>query len=646
MSRRVTLTLFCFAALATLAAYHPGLRGPFIFDDLTNILLAKQLQITDLSFQSLKEAAFYQVSSSFGRPIAMLTFALNYYFSGFDSLGFKLTNIVIHILNGLLFYGIGLRLLTRYYEREGTQPVDAIRRARLVSIAISSVWLIHPVNLTSVLYVVQRMTSLSTLFVLLGLLGYTIGREKASHRVGLGLLLMAASIGFFTPLAVLSKENGVLLPLFAFLIELTFFRFREAGQREVSTIKWFWVGVLLLISAALVAVLLINPSRLLGLFSYQFRNFTLMERLLTESRALWFYLKLILLPDIREMGVYHDDFMLSTSLFSPSSTSLALLALLAAIGVAVLAFRRHPLLSFGVLWFLLGHSIESTALPLELVHEHRNYLPQYGILLAGGFYLEKVSLIGRSVKGVWILAIVYLTLLGAATYSRASDWKDEWTLYTRDVANHPRSPRAHTILAIILHDNRQYTVAQAHFEEAARLDPTDSTAMIRLVQHLYVANRKAPESALKELETRLRKYPYSNITLWTFEPLLTTTQPDRELNLRLIRMYEQLLSRRDINVGSDWLEVGYRTLGFAYRERRQYEKALYFFQKAATLTPRPQYRLLCAEMYKKTGDMAGARDMIERARPDKSQLNDDEAARFLALDQELNRNSDRRIGKK
>ena len=99
---------------------------------------------------------------------------------------------------------------------------------------------------------------------------------------------------------------------------------------------------------------------------YELRSFTLLERLLTEARVLWFYLGLIVLPRFEAFGLYHDDISLSTGLLMPWTTLPALLGLAGLVGIAWHVRNRAPLLAFGIAWFLIGHSLESTVLPLEI----------------------------------------------------------------------------------------------------------------------------------------------------------------------------------------------------------------------------------------------------------------------------------------
>ena len=275
-TRLITLGYYLTVAITCLI-YWPGLRGPFIFDDLSNILLVPQLQITQLDFASLSKAAFWQESSSLGRPVAMLSFALNYYFTQFDTFYFKLTNLVIHLCNGILFYWLGLRILSKLPSPSGQSALTPYY-LRWLSLAIAALWLVHPLNLTSVLYVVQRMTSLSAFFTLLGLAGYILGRELILKDRIRGFVVIFTSLLLFSLLATLSKENGVLLPLYMLVLEIWIFRF-NAPSRLGNALKWYWAIVIATPIIFAVGILATKPDALLGIFSYQYRNFTLEQRL-------------------------------------------------------------------------------------------------------------------------------------------------------------------------------------------------------------------------------------------------------------------------------------------------------------------------------------------------------------------------------
>lgn len=613
--KNYTATILWFVAVAiviavAIAVYRPGLHGPFVFDDLTNILLPPQLQISSLDFNSLYHAAFWEKGPIVGRPVAMLSFALNHYFSQFDPFWFKATNLFIHIVNGALLFVLTSYLLRQHFSNIAAH--NPTNRIRLTALTVCVAWLLHPINLTSVLYVVQRMTSLMSLFTLLGLLGYVWGRQRIVRGERNGFTIITFSLLLFGTFATLSKQNGVLLPLYALAIEMCFFRF-AATASLAKPLKQYWITIVALLIAVPLLYLAVKPHSIFSLFNYQFRDFTLGQRVLTETRALWFYIKLIIAPNLNDLGLYHDDFRISISLINPESTLFAVVGLVGLVVIMLASFRRAPIISFGIAWFFVSHTIESTLIPLELVHEHRNYLASYGILLPLIYYLvapyQRLSASLNIRRGI---VVIYIVLIGLVTHARASDWGDSFVLYSGEVRHHPRSAAAHSGLAILFHDNQMNAQAEKEFATAAHLASHDSKPLIRLAQHQYQSHGHIPEETLTELERRMIADPYSGITLWTYEPLLKVTAKDRKLNLRLIHIYERTIARMDIDIGKDWKAYAHKTLGFAYREIKQYTPAITELKKAQALDPAPAYYIVLAEVYLSAGDKKSAIAMAEK----------------------------------
>lgn len=417
------------------AVYWPGLSGGFAFDDYPNLVSNSALHIQDLDRASLFQAALSAPDGSGSRPISMLTLGLNYYASGLEPWPYKLTNIIIHGINGSLagaFLYI-LLLATGSPNSEATR-VRAVRVAFITAVA----WALHPIALTSVLYVVQRMTSLSATFVLLGLTAYSWGRWRMIQGDERGWLSVIAAV-LCLPLAFLSKENGILLPAYWFILEFLFFRFNSLTARSRFALQVLFVLLLVLPAGLFLQYLIANPDWLSA--TYQSRDFTLDERLLTQSRVLWTYVGLILLPAVSRMGLFHDDYVISASLFEPWTTAIALTAWVVIVVAAVMWRRRAPIAAFAVLFFVAGHAVESTAVALEIFHEHRNYLPSLGVLL-GCTSLILTERVGVGTLRVRQLGLIILCLLlGLLTMSRAAIWADPLTLSEVELAHNPGSAR-------------------------------------------------------------------------------------------------------------------------------------------------------------------------------------------------------------
>ncbi|MCP5163429.1 MAG: tetratricopeptide repeat protein [Hahellaceae bacterium] len=486
---------FCLAVFLILLVcagiYAHALNGPFVFDDFENILNNQSLFIQEFNSSSIYDVLYSGKAGPLGRPLSMLSFALNYYVLGPDSWGFKTVNLAIHLINTLLVFGLLLLILRAL-------NLASSRWNLVAALMGASLWSFHPLNLTSVLYVVQRMTSLSALFLLMGVNIYMWQRMSAISATRMSLTWQVWSVVcviLFTGLAALSKESGLLLPVFIILIEWFIFRGNALGRMSKSPILIFMLIILL---ALLVGVL--------GMFfdwhkysfvrldeTYQMRSFSLMERLLTEARVLWFYVYQIGIPNISQMGLHHDDFIISKSLVNPLSTLFSVIGwFLVVIGILIASVMgKVRWLCFVVLWFLVGHLMESTVLPLELVHEHRNYIPMVSFAILGAIIVSR-SEYSTNRKAVVALMLVTSLLFSTATFSRASNWRGEGELILSEVARHPHSARAQheagrwyaeqLVGAERVPANPNYTAAREHFALAVQADPADLTGILSLFQ--------------------------------------------------------------------------------------------------------------------------------------------------------------------
>ncbi|HCI12760.1 MAG: hypothetical protein A2063_05675 [Gallionellales bacterium GWA2_60_142] len=504
--------LFCICALAVIC-YLPGLEGHFVFDDGANLRLNHYLRIESLDFAVLWQAAFSGGAGPLGRPISMASFAVNYYFSGMAPYYFKATNLAIHLVNGILVFVFVRMLLGLHLRIRRAAPQRDF--ATWVALAVAAAWLLHPFNLTGVLYVVQRMTSLSALFTLAGLVLYLYGREKLQGGNRSGFIAISTAIFLFTPLAALSKENGALLPLFILVIEATLLRWNASDQSSRRIlVAMVGLSAAIPVLAGLIYVLN-NPELILA--GYSWRDFSLSERLMTEVRVLWFYMHMIVLPSMSEMGLHHDDFLISRSLLAPWTTLPAIAGLLLLMGGAFALRNKHPISAFGIAFFLTGHALESTVIPLEIAFEHRNYLPMLGILLPLAYYALNSRIHLSSLRLRRAAFVVLVVLFAGLTATRALQWGDTLQMRMLEAERHPGSVRAHTDLAA-LYDHLPptsqedavdlYNKALFHYRQAADNAPTSIAGLLGILA--VNAERRLPQedALLVELEQRLATVPF------------------------------------------------------------------------------------------------------------------------------------------
>ncbi|MBK6583511.1 MAG: hypothetical protein IPG20_11560 [Gammaproteobacteria bacterium] len=353
----------------TYAIYSLGFYFGYSFDDESH--LAGLDRVHDL--QSALYFVFDGQAGPLGRPLALTSFLLQMPSWPTEPADFARANTLVHLLNSLLVIWLSYRL-ARYL------PALPLRR-EWFALAVGATWASSPLLLSTSMMLIQRMTSLAALFGLGGLLAFVMGRELLAHRRRAGLLVMSAGLGLGTLLGALCKENGVLLPLLALAIEALLLRPADPASRVAAPPAW-WTMVFLLIPGALLLLFILNVA--IGNSPvYPGRSFDMHERLLTEGRILFRYIRLLLLPTRSGIGPFQDEPELSTGLLHPWTTALAILGWLGAMLAAwQLAGTRWRVVSFAICWFLIGQLLESTVFGLELYFEHRNYLPAFGVYFA------------------------------------------------------------------------------------------------------------------------------------------------------------------------------------------------------------------------------------------------------------------------
>jgi hypothetical protein len=430
----------------TLLAYFPGLYGPWLLDDFPQLGPLLDFPIDHLG--TYLDNFLLSNSGPLGRPVSMFTFALNAYTYGNDTWWWKYTNLLIHVLTGLFVLLFSARLFR-------TSRLS-IARPWLYACFISGAWLLHPLNVSTVLYTVQRMTELSALFVFCGLLFYVSGRQRQIENRRGGAPLLGIAFLVCLPLAALSKENGLLFPLFCALIEALIFRF--AGPPITTRVIKLLYGLFFAAMAIATIYLLANFDDIV-LKGYHNRDYSFSERLLTQPRVLAEYILQIVVPIQQNMGFYHDDIVLSSGLLSPPATSISLV-FLAVLFFCAYGLRNHaPLLSLGIVFFFVGHLIESSVFALEMMFEHRNYLPSLGILIAVAELVRQFLVNAKLVTTIAGICVLGLALL---TWQRAATWSNPELMYDYMLRVHPESDTLRIMYANIHSESRSFDSAKEH----------------------------------------------------------------------------------------------------------------------------------------------------------------------------------------
>ncbi len=416
----------------TVLAYWVGLYGPFVFDDGPNFA---GIEAWLAGKQDLEEVLFGNTSLLTNRTLAMATFAANAAWFGYTPFSFKIVNLFLHLLSGLVAY----RVLAGLALRDALLAKDA----RLLAAIVVTIWLLHPYNVSTVLYAVQRMTQIAALCCLGGLWLYISTRSKMETRTTAGhWVALFVGIPLLTLLGIQGKQSAIVLPGLCLVVELAFFMGRARWPKPLVA---FYALLLVLPATGLILGAFLKPHLLLDGFGEY--PFTLTQRLLSESRVLVEYIQMSLLPNPPRMGVYTDDFTPSLGLFKPLSTVIAIL-FLSTISIAAWRFRKlAPSVFAGWFLFLVGHSVEASILPIELYYEHRNYLPGLGLFYAvaalaaaASRALSKQEVRMGRVGAVTGLALV--AVLAIQTHGRSRVWSDRFLLAESELVNHPNSVRA------------------------------------------------------------------------------------------------------------------------------------------------------------------------------------------------------------
>ena len=496
-------------------AYAPGLRGAFLFDDFANLPALGASGPVD-NWPTFWRYVTSGFADPVGRPLSMLSFLIDAHNWPADPYPFKRTNLILHLLNGVLL-GLLLRKLGNYAVGRASLLAD------MAALLGASFWLLHPLFVSTTLYIIQREAMLPVSFSLLGFLAWLRGRDlMMSGRTSLGACWVTLGLVGCTLLAILCKANGVLLPALALVIEYIFLRpsfaLRKASQEKsafhqdsTSAVTGVYPFSRFgnLYKAALIVFAWLPSAVVFGYLVQQgwsgmlhgissVRPWTLGQRLLTEPRILMDYLRLLWLPRQSTPGLFNDHILVSTSLISPATTLPALAALFALVTGAWLIRRTHPAFALAVFFYLVGQSLESSTVALELYFEHRNYLPSLfmfwplSLWLCGLQWNKSLAAVGSTSS--WLLGsggvrlklvLAFFLLLGLTliTRARADLWgnvQDQALLWA---TLNPDSPRAQANAAQLEIADGHPALAAARIRQALEKEPGE----IQLALNLFGA---------------------------------------------------------------------------------------------------------------------------------------------------------------
>ena len=430
-NNKIILGVFLSSLLLVYWIYHFGFSGAFYFDDFRPLGNLESVK----DFSSAWQYIWNETSGPLGRPISMMSFLLNVGDWPNHSNNFFRVNVFIHLINGLLVYCISYKLF-RFLKPKSSY-------AALLALFSSFFWMILPLNISTNLIAVQRMASLSGLFVFAGVLSYLYCLNYQQKNYKLGSFLLYGGIAVFTLLAMFSKENGILLPLFLLVLELTIFAGIDSNQQgrklRIISLSICYLAVILYLANAVWHAEAIYTSR----------PYTFVERISTEPQIIVDYLRLLFVPDIYSFTPFHDNYPYNRSFFETGYSALSTILVIVLLFLSLLWRKKYKVFSFAILWFLTAHLLESTVIGLELYYEHRNYVASFTICFAVVYGISTIH--GKKSQiFMSVLFVLYMAGLSICSLLVTKTWGNQYLAAYAWQYNQKGSMRASEHLALKL----------------------------------------------------------------------------------------------------------------------------------------------------------------------------------------------------
>jgi Flp pilus assembly protein TadD len=577
---------------------------PFLFDDRPNI--SANPIVKDISFftDTGRAASFERYDALRSRYVGYLTFFLNFRADGLDVRGYHMVNVLIHIISALLVYALVMLSFRTPVLRESR----LFEKRRWVSLLAAVLFVAHPVNTQAVTYLVQRFASLAALFYLGSMVCYIASRTsegKARRLYYTGALVLAV-------LAMKTKENAFTLPVAMAMFEFVFFRDGPKKKRALLLLPF-------VLTMLIVPLTLLDLGRPAADVMTDFAEKTVVQHisretyLVTELRVMATYLRLLVLPINQNLDY---DYPLFTSMTrGPALGGLALVVLL--VGLAVWLLRRKEpaakLASFGIVFFFLALSVESTVVPLFPIFEHRLYLPGAGMFVAasaGAAFLHETVKSGTARTAVAVLLAVSVIALSVQTVQRNSVWRGEVPLWSDVVEKSPGKPLGYANLGAALKEAGRAEEAIETLRKAVSLEGSTAGSYV---------GKGISESYDNLGLAFLKKQDYRRATEYFRSSI--RSQPDNAtayLNLGTVYAAEGLLDtaieqfRRSAELDPALAAAPFN-LGLAYAEKGSFDRAQEQLRRAVHLDPvfTEAYFYLGMAAYD-NGEMEEARMMLEK----------------------------------
>jgi tetratricopeptide (TPR) repeat protein len=434
------------------------------YDDMGNILENENIRLESFSREGIKQALYTSTADghlSIQRPLAFLSFALNYSVGGCNVWGFHLVNLMVHLITGVVLFRFIVTLL-RTPQLNARYGVDALSIAFVGTV----LWATHPIQVTAVTYIVQRMASMAAMFSIISLYAFLKGRLASRPISKYGYYLISL-LAFFAGLA--TKENVIVLPFCMLLMNIIIVRGVDHGLVK----RWIKPFLVILILAGTLGYLVVSIGNMTIPDSYPNRPYTPIQRLLTEPRVLVSYLAWIAVPLGSKLTLLHD-IAYSRTIFDPLTTLPALLCVVGGTVTLAVLIRRYPLTAFCGLFFIINHSVEASFLNLGLVYEHRNYLPSMLLFVPPSAwfirFLKRKELFSGLRIGCLAALVVLIFSNGHTVYNYNKVFRSELTLWFDVSLKSQGLSVAHNNLGKVLWDAGVFEKANEEFSLAMKLN--------------------------------------------------------------------------------------------------------------------------------------------------------------------------------
>ena len=551
--------------IATLATYIHTLDVPFYLDDFSSI------QENPIIYNW--QGSFFEIWNTYKlRVIGYLTFALNYQYHQFQVAGYHLINILIHLLTGLAIFALIRGLIT-------TPALKNNQTKTWLPLIVALIFLLNPLQIQAVTYIVQRLASLAALFYIAAMASYIQARlnpKLFTKLIWTLLCLLLATLAFFT------KQNTVTLPIALLLLELIFF---PGNIRRI----------ILTITTALIASFIIwyiiattfnlDPFSLksLELLSRETTNISRYAYFATQTKVLWTYISLFFWPISSHIDYAYpisQGFFIGTEHYNwlariMSSQELwALIAHITLLTIAAYNLRKRPLIAFGIFFYYLAHSIESSIIPIkDVIFEHRTYLPNLGLAILTAYIL--VVKIPQYSRIIPITIIAILLISGTATWKRNQMWREPVALWQHNMEQSPEKKRGWNILGKHLIQKAKLERKQGYIQKSRQ---TIKQSLIALDKAIKIKTKNydgletisiTPENALNFIIAYKMLGKYKEALRWVNYAISNKSQ------LRPFDMAKFL-----INQGNIYYEIGRKNKQYYQLAEKSYREALKIYSQS------------------------------------------------------------------